>query len=112
MLFDMRTYVCRPGTIKDQLSLYEASGFATQRRHLGEPLLYAVTETGPLNSFVHIWTYDSAQDRAQRRAAMQADPEWAAYLAKAAAAGYLEAQENRLLVPVPFVTHRKPGAAA
>jgi hypothetical protein len=47
---------------------------AVQTRYLGQPYLYAITETGPQNSFVHIWAYKSAEDRSARRAAMQADP--------------------------------------
>lgn len=110
MLFDMRTYTCRPGTVKAHLALYEREGFPVQRRHLGEPLLYALTETGPQNSYVHIWAFTSAQDRAERRAAMQADPDWIAYLKRSAEAGYLVAQENRLLQPTAFF--RPPGATA
>jgi hypothetical protein len=33
---------------------------------------------------------------------MQADPEWGAYLKRSAEAGYLIAQENRLMVAAPF----------
>jgi hypothetical protein len=65
-------------------------------------VLYASTESGPQNSYVHIWAFASADDRARRRAALQADPDWKDYLKKSAAAGYLIAQENRLLVPTPF----------
>ncbi|MCC2663095.1 MAG: superfamily protein, partial [Geminicoccaceae bacterium] len=43
-----------------------------------------------------------AADRARKRAAMQADPEWQAFLKLSAEAGYLLAQENRLLTPAPF----------
>ena len=110
MLFDMRTYGCHPGTLKKHLKIYEESGAAAQRRHLGHPLLYAVTETGPINTFVHIWAYASAQDRADRRAAMQADPEWNAYQKRAAEAGYLASQENRILVPVDFMMNPPPDA--
>lgn len=102
MLFDMRTYTCRPGTLQAHLSLYEAEGLATQKRHLGEPFLYGITETGPLNSYVHVWAYASAQDRAVRRAAMQADPAWTAFLKRSAEAGYLLTQENRLLTSASF----------
>lgn len=102
MLIDMRTYTCRPGTLKAHLALYEKEGWATQCRHLGEPVLYAVTETGPQNSYVHAWAYASAEDRATRRAAMQADPAWQAFLQRSTEAGYLVSQENRLLTPTSF----------
>ena len=102
MIFDHRTYICRPGTIKKQLALYAEHGYASQCRNLGPPLLYAATETGDVNSFVHIWAYESAADRDQRRAVMQADPDWQGYLQKSAEAGYLISQETKILVSAPF----------
>jgi hypothetical protein len=102
MLYDHRTYVCRPGTIKAQMDLYEKLGWEVQRRHLGDPVFYAVTETGNVNTYVHVWAYRDAADRAARRAAMTADPGWQAYLAASAEAGYLIAQENRLMTPTTF----------
>lgn len=108
MLLDHRTYTCRPGTIKKHLELYEQLGFSPQRRHLGEPLAYLLTETGDVNSYVHIWVYEDAADRAKKRAAMQADPEWQAYLAKSAEAGYLLKQENKLMTPAWFAPLQRP----
>ena len=102
MLLDVRTYTCRPGTIKLQVELYEQHGLKPQTRHLGQPFAWLITETGPLNTFTHIWAYDSAADRETKRAAMQADPDWQAYLKKSAEAGYLVAQENRLMTPAAF----------
>jgi len=102
MLYDVRTYVCRPGTIKAHLAIYEQYGLVPQKRHLGEPLLYVQTETGNVNSYIHIWAYKDAQDRAQRRAAMQADPDWVEYTRRSAEAGYLESQNNQLMTPVSF----------
>ena len=102
MLYDVRTYVCRPGTIKAHLALSEQYGFEAQKRHLGEPVAYMQTETGNVNSYIHIWLYKDAQDRAQRRAAMQADPDWAAYVKRSGEAGYLQSQNNQLMTAVSF----------
>lgn len=102
MIFDVRTYTCKPGTIAKQLKLYEEFGLTAQKRHLGEPFFYGMTETGPQNTYTHIWLYESAGDRETKRAAMQADPEWRAFLAKSAEAGNLVSQENRLMTPVSF----------
>ena len=104
MLFDHRIYTTRPGQLKKQLALYHEFGYAIQRRYAGEPVLFLVTESGPLNSYVHIWAYKDAATREKARAALQADPEWTAYLAKSAEAGYLVSQENQLLVEAPFWT--------
>lgn len=102
MLFDHRTYACKPGTIAKQMALYEEHGMAAQQRHLGKPVFYAITETGPVNSYVHIWAYKDAADRATRRAAMQADPDWIAFLKISAEAGCLISQQNALMVEAPF----------
>lgn len=102
VIYDHRTYICRPGTIKKHMKLYEEHGWSVQSRHLGKPLLYGSVETGDVNSYVHIWVFESAADRAAKRAALQADPDWQAYLAKSAEAGYLIKQENKILVPAPF----------
>lgn len=102
MLIDHRTYTTRPGGLQKQLALYGEHGFPVQRRLAGDPLAFLVTETGPLNSYVHLWVYEDAAHRAKVRAELAADPEWAAYLAKSAEAGNLVAQENRLMVPAAF----------
>ncbi len=102
MLFDHRTYTCKPGTLPKHMALYEKNGLEPQQRHLGKPLFYGITETGPVNSFVHIWVYADAADRAEKRAAMQADPEWIEYVGMSAEAGNLVSQENKLMVEAPF----------
>ena len=103
MLYDVRTYVCRPGRVKPHLALYAELGLEVQRRILGEPVLYLVTETGNMNEILHVWGYRDAADRAERRARLQADPAWVAYLQKSAEAGYLLSQTTRLMIDAPFM---------
>ena len=107
MLLDVRTYVCRPGTIKKHLALYEKMGKTPQTRHLGQPFAYLVTETGNPNQYLHIWQYENAADREKRRAAMQADPEWQAYLEESTKLGALDTQQNALMRPVEFFPLKK-----
>ncbi|MEO8158856.1 MAG: NIPSNAP family protein [Betaproteobacteria bacterium] len=102
MILDVRTYTCRPQTIKKHIALYEKMGKVPQTRHLGQPVAYMTTETGNVNQYMHIWAYEDAADRERRRAAMWADPEWVAYIEESARLGALEAQENRLMTPVSF----------
>jgi hypothetical protein len=64
--------------------------------------VYAATETGNVNSYVHIWVYKDAADRSDRRAKLQADPKWQAFLKLSAEAGNLVSQENKILTPVSF----------
>lgn len=108
MLYDVRTYVCHPGRLKPHLSLYAEHGYEVQRRHLGEPVLYLVTETGNMNEILHVWGYRDATDRAERRARLQADPAWLAYLQLSADSGNLASQTTCLMTEAPFF--RRPGA--
>ena len=102
MLLDVRTYTCKPGSIKAHLEVYEKFGKVPQTRHLGQPVAYLVTETGNVNQYVHIWAYENAGDRETRRGAMQADPDWIRYTQESAKLGALINQENRLMRPVDF----------
>ena len=102
MLLDVRTYTCRPGTIRKHLELYEKMGFGPQSRHLGQPLAYLTTETGNVNQYVHIWVYENAADREKKRAAMAADPDWVAYTQESVKLGASIEQDNKLMVPTSF----------
>ena len=99
MLFDVRTYICRPGTMNEHLDLYEKEGKAPQTRHLGQPFAFLVPETGNVNQFVHIWLYQDARDRNRRRTALWADPEWLAWVDNSTALGAVISQENQFMRP-------------
>ena len=98
MILDKRTYTCRPGTIKAHVELYKEFGYAAQTKHLGKPVVWATTEVGDVNSYVHIWAYKDIADRAAKRAAMWADPDWLNYTKKSAELGALISQTNEILV--------------
>ena len=102
MIYDMRIYTCKAGTIKKHIALYEEHGFGPQSKHLGKPVVWATTEVGDVNSYVHVWAYKDVTERAEKRAAMWADPDWIAYTQKSAELGALIKQENRILVAAPF----------
>ncbi len=102
MIFDHRTYRLKPGTVKAHMELYEKHGFAVQSKHLGKPVLYATTEVGDVNSYVHVWAYKDLADRTAKRAALWADPEWIAYTKKSGELGALIGQENKILVATSF----------
>jgi hypothetical protein len=88
--------------LQAQVELYKKFGYPVQVRYLGEPLCYAVAESGELNTITHIWVYESAADRESKRAKMAADPEWKIYLSENAKAGNLAEQSNCLMTPVAW----------
>jgi hypothetical protein len=101
MIVDHRTYTLHPGKLKEYVERYEREGKAIQTRHLGQPVgWYTSMDIGELNQVVHLWGYDSLEDRAKRRAAMSADPEWLAFVAKQMS--LVQRQENKILSPAVF----------
>jgi hypothetical protein len=102
VLVDVRTYRIKSGKTAAHLDIYEKHGFAAQVRHIGHPLCYLQSESGELNTVVHLWAYEDAADRAKKRAAMYADPEWQNYLRLTSDAGYTLSQQNNLMVPTGF----------
>jgi hypothetical protein len=61
-----------------------------------------VAESGELNTFTHVWVYESAADRAAKRARMAQDPDWKIFLAENAKTEYLVEQKNCLMTPTAF----------
>jgi hypothetical protein len=100
MIVDVRSYTAYPGKLPGYFAGYAAEGFEVQKRHLGNPLGYYSVEIGLMNTAVHMWGYKDIAERQAKRDALQADPEWKAWLAKSA--GTFMAQENRIMKPAPF----------
>ncbi|MFC2969240.1 NIPSNAP family protein [Acidimangrovimonas pyrenivorans] len=99
MIFEKRTYRVSAGKAAEFLKLYEAEG-------LGIITKYArlvgcwTTESGPLNSIVFLWGYDSFAHRCEQRAKLGADADWQGFVPKILP--YLEYQESVFLTPAAF----------
>ncbi len=102
MIVDLRIYTCLPNRLADFVTLYEREGWAIQLKHLKDCVGWYTTIEGELNTVVHMWGYPDQGERERRRAAMAADPAWAAYLQKVAATGALVKMQNRIIRPTPF----------
>lgn len=102
MIVEERTYTTHPGKWRDYLALYEAEGLFVQSRILGRMVGYYHTEIGTLNQIIHLWAYESLDERAQRRARLMEDAGWRAYVAKMLP--LLQTQESRILQPAKFFT--------
>lgn len=97
----MREYTLHAGKVPEYLKLYEREGLTIQREILGQMVGYYATEVGPaVNQVVHLWAYESFEDRQQRRARLAADPGWQSYLRKMRP--MLVEQCNRIMTPAPF----------
>ena len=106
MIFDHRTYNIKPNRLGKFLETYERRALPLQRKYLGEPYGFFVTDIGPLSRVVHLWQCQSLADREQRRDAMEADPDWQAYRRVALEEDTLIDMENHILKLVPFFVPR------
>jgi len=74
VIYELRTYTVKVGTLPEVLRLFEER---LAHREKYSPLLGCwYTDIGPLNQFVHLWGYESLQQRAEVREAFSADPNW------------------------------------
>lgn len=101
MIVEERIYTLHVGKVPEYLKLYEAEGLAVQTRILGNLLGYYQVEFGPQNQIIHLWSYADMQDRQTRREALVRDPDWKNYVKKIRP--MVRHQENKLLLPAPFM---------
>lgn len=101
MIVEERIYTLHPGQAPAYLKAYQEEGLAIQKPILGRLVGYYMTEFGPLNQVIHMWAYDSLAEREERRAKLGASEAWRAYIAKVR--GMIVTQENKILVPAPFL---------
>lgn len=104
MYVEERMYTLQIGKAAEYFKNYEQFGLKVQLKHLPNLVGYYVTEVGPQNMVIHMWAYDSLDQRDKSRAAMQADPEWQAYLVKNRP--FMVSQETRIMKCAPFFVER------
>ena len=97
---EMRTYRLKPGGPAEWFATYEKHALAVQKEILGNMVGYYRTEMGPLNEVIHMWGYDSLDERLEKRAKLFEQPEWKEFIPKVRP--LMETQESKLLIPAPF----------
>ena len=102
MIIDHRTYTFRPGSIQRWLDKYASEGLQIQRKHLGEFVGMFTTEVGNLHEVVFMWAYESLGDREARRAQMESDPDWQAFIREIWELDVIVEQNIKMLRPVSF----------
>jgi len=100
MFFEIRTYRLKNGAIPDYLKVVGEIGIKIQKKHLGNLVGYFSSEIGPINESVHIWGFESLDDRQTRRARLMSDPEWQAFLPKIR--DLIVTAENKIMMPAAF----------
>ena len=100
MIVEQRDYHVTTGKLNELVALYETEGIELQQRYLGNLLGVFTTDIGALSTYTSMWGYESFAEREERRARLQADEAWKAFLAKIQP--LIHTQQNRILVPTSF----------
>ncbi|MGO4332657.1 NIPSNAP family protein [Cupriavidus sp. 2TAF22] len=100
MHYEMRTYTIQIGKMQEYLQHFEKEGLPVISRY-ATLVGWWYTEIGELNQVVHIWAYESLDDRIERRAALYRDPDWLERFVPKAFPMLIR-QESKLLRPAAF----------
>ena len=100
MIVEQRDYHVHTGKLPELVRLYEAEGIPIQEEVLGGLVGAFTVDVGALSTYTTLWRYDSYDEREQRRARLQADERWQAFLKKVQP--LMHTQQNRVLVPTSF----------
>ena len=100
MIVEERIYTLHPGGVAKYMKLYEDEGFAIQEPILGNLVGWYFADWGTLNQIIHMWGYDSHEERTKRRAVRGNSFEWQGFAAKMRP--LIRTQENKCLHPAPW----------
>jgi hypothetical protein len=100
VIVEQRDYHIHTGKLPELVQLYETEGILIQQEILGELVGAFTTDVGALSTYTTLWRYDSYAEREEKRARLQADERWQAFLRKVQP--LMHTQQNRILVPISF----------
>jgi hypothetical protein len=77
MIYELRTYTVKPGTIGDMVKAASTVSRDIRGNNFGKLEGYWSTEIGPLNQVLHMWSYSDLNERARLRAELARNARWA-----------------------------------
>ena len=78
MIYELRTYTVKPGTLGDMVKAASTVSADIRKNDYGKLEGYWMTEIAPLNQVLHMWSYNSFEERAKLRADLAKNPRWTA----------------------------------
>ena len=100
MLIEMRTYIIKTGELHKFIDIYDKEIREVHTKILGNQLGFFYTEIGNVNEVVHLYGFDSYEDRANRRAMLIKTPEFLSYINKVK--DIIVDMKNQLMSPTYF----------
>ena len=100
MIIELRTYTIKPGEVKNFINIYDKEIREIHTKILGNQLGFFYTEIGNVNEVVHLYGYQSFEDRKKRREILAKNQEFQSYVTKVA--NLVVDMKNQLLNPTDF----------
>ncbi|WP_454619974.1 NIPSNAP family protein [Bradyrhizobium cenepequi] len=76
MLYELRTYTVKSGTIGEMVKAASTVSRDIRKDDYGKLEGYWMTEIGPLNQVMHLWSYKDFDDRTRLRGELAKNPRW------------------------------------
>jgi len=76
MIYELRTYTVKPGTLGDIIKAASTVSRDIRKDDYGKLEGYWMTEIGPLNQVMHMWSYNDLNERARLRDELAKNPRW------------------------------------
>ena len=76
MIYELRTYTVKPGTLGDMVKAASTVSRDIRGDNFGKLEGYWSTEIGPLNQVMHMWSYRDYDERTRLRAELGKNPRW------------------------------------
>jgi hypothetical protein len=76
MIYELRTYTVKPGALGDMVKAASTVSREIRKDDYGKLEGYWMTEIGPLNQVMHLWSYGSFDERAKLRGELAHNPRW------------------------------------
>jgi hypothetical protein len=76
MIYELRTYTVKPGALGDMIKAASTVSRDVRGDNYGKLEGYWSTEIGPLNQVMHMWSYNSYDERTKLRAELAKNPRW------------------------------------
>ena len=102
MIYEIRTYGLKVGSLAEVEKRYGEA--YEHRKKYSELFGFFHTEIGPLNEIIHIWNYESMEERTRIRAAAAKDANWPPKIQE-----FITRMSSEIVMPFPFVAAPKPG---
>jgi hypothetical protein len=105
IVYEKRTYAVTVGQMTEVIRLYSTLGWpALQAGGFGQNLVgYFISDTGELHQLVHLWRFDSDEDRRAFWKRLFENAEFMAFAKQLRP--LIKTQENQLLLAAPWGPH-------